>query len=397
MHLTFAFLHTLITFPVQINAQNSVNGDTVLHTAVRDVKDANIVRLLIEAKVDPNTMNYRFHSAMHSAMDKEINDIMSLLPQPVLDPDSPAPDPPKHLAVPSDVTPAATAAIRRFNAVHLGTDSIDRMGDHKIEKHIGHILSDSQDSGVPLHESMDMAKLKRQVTEVLLQKNSESESEETEYAQTPSPISPLSPGSDDDDDGQEFQDFGKMEFANTIKYNKLSLEDKMDEESKVKLKRVSLKNKNPFSKLRVTKQDNQDVRELLSYLEQLPELDGYLTKQVSEKIGAMNQKKWVHVTEEWVLWNDKSIALEFAEDGKISLEQRKQFDGVIQLHHIDEVGRTGKSGKKFMFKARYQVNYEMHHKTVVWKCHDRREREYWVNGLTQYVAFCKKVRKLYGL
>jgi len=180
-----------------------------------------------------------------------------------------------------------------------------------------------------------------------------------------------------------------------LEYRQLSMEEKMDDDAKQTLSKVNLKNKNPFSRVRVTKKDDKGLRALLTILEGLPELDGFLLRQLSKPPHSY-QKRWVYVTEEWFFWNGQRVATEFSEDGP-TLEERKQFDGFIHLKHVKDVSRTGKSGRKFMFQVRCKSGYKVHWKKVVWKCHDWKEREYWFNGLTQYVAYCKEVRRLYDL
>lgn len=181
-------------------------------------------------------------------------------------------------------------------------------------------------------------------------------------------------------------------------YSKLSMEQKMDEmpDAKHTLAKVNLKKKNPFSKVRVTKGDGKTVRALLREMEQLPELNGFLLKQTSKPPYSYH-KRWVYVTEKWILWNDRVVSTNFVDEQAPTLEERKRFKSAVNLNNIVVVQRTGKSGKKLMFKVRIKTHDKLKYRKVIFKCHSTRDRDYWCDGLTKYVHYCKEMKRLYGM
>ena len=109
-------------------------------------------------------------------------------------------------------------------------------------------------------------------------------------------------------------------------------------------------------------------------------------------------KRWVIVLETgWILWNERMISTNFSDEGAPSLEERSRFKGAINLKNVMTVDRTGKSGKKFALTVRFKTQSKLRYKKVVWKCHDERERDFWCDGLAQYVDYCKEIKRLYGL
>lgn len=328
-----------IAHGININDQNAMTGDTCLHTAVRAHQDFEIVQLLIDYEIDANIMNHEFATAVRIA--EELRNV---------------------------------AIIKFLSKYSIHLQAAKR--DESME----------ESSSTPLH-AMDDDAIDHYAQEIL--RNSHDGQEHTRNA-TLSESDPNLPSS-----LWGYQT--ASEYFSETEYANLTMEAKMDDVepgATTTLAKVNLKNTNPFSKVRVTKHDDSSVRQLMRDVEMLPELDGYLLKQTS-KPPYTYQKRWVHVTEEWLLWNDRMIDVNFNVDTGPTMEERKRFGGAVHLKNVMLVERTGKSGKKFMMKVRFKTGSKLHYRKIVWKCNEEEDRDYWCDGLAQYVAFCKEVRRLY--
>merc|ERR1719334_2718196 len=166
----------------------------------------------------------------------------------------------------------------------------------------------------------------------------------------------------------------------------------MAENDKQTLKRLKLKNKNPFSKVRVTQQESMSLTQNLRDLEQLPDLEGFLSKQTSKAPHTWH-KRWVLVTDDWLLWNDRIINVNIDPERGPTLEERKRFKGAVNMRNIVEVVRTGNSGRKFMVKVAYKTHEKLHERSVMWKCLNRQEREDWVLGLHKYLHYRDELKR----
>ena len=247
----------LLTCCRQINEQNTINGDTALHTAVRDIRDPDMVRLLIGFDIDPNIMNRQFHTPLRIAVEQRSYSIMDLLSKYSLD---------------LDVAARESSVSDESDHERVGS-----MTEHAVLRQAVSILN----VGSP---------------HLLSYPGSRSQSPRSQSPRSRSASCRSASG-----------------YLSEEEYGKLTMEEKMDEDAKHTITKVNLKNKNPFSKVRVTKQEGRGVKELMRDLEQLPELDGFLLKQTS-KPPYSYRKRWVHVTEEWVLWNDRQIGIDFTND-----------------------------------------------------------------------------------
>merc|ERR1719203_1261855 len=171
-------------------------------------------------------------------------------------------------------------------------------------------------------------------------------------------ISPHGPdfevGTPSDDTPREPGDVQEV----TRRTRSLTMEEKMDDEARETLRRLKLKNKNPFSKVKVTKQDSVSLTQSLREMEQLEDLNGFLMKQ-THKPPHNWHKRWVLVTDVWILWNDKVTASDFGDAGP-TIEDRKRFNGAVNMDNIVKVTRTGNSGRKFIVHIRYETHEKLH-------------------------------------
>jgi len=329
------------------------NGDTCLHVAVRK-RDQNLIRMLLKEGVY-HGVNINEQNAMtgdtclHTAVrDMQDTEMVQLLIDHEIDP---------NIMNNAFHTPLRIAVERRIY------DIMDILTKYALDLDAANRrYSTSSES---LHEHAVL----RHARSILVAG--------TPFAGSPPSLSPKSSG-----------------YLSEEEYAQLTMEEKMDDDTKSTLAKVNLKSKNPFSKVKVTKQEGHDVKMQLRELEQLPDLNGFLMKQTSKPPYSYH-KRWIFVTEEWFFWNDRMIDVNFESDRGPTYEERKRFSGAVHFKNIVEVKRTGKSGKKFVFKVRYKQADKLRYKKVLWKCLDETERDFWFNSLMQYVKYYKEVRRLY--
>lgn len=363
---------------VDLNAQNSVNGDTALHTAVKGSLDGDesIVRVLMEYEMDTHIMNTDFVSALHIAVEHRQYEVMDLLSKYALDLETASYGSSTPSTAGGDARDAVDAEVddEKKNGGIFSLRSLKSCKSMQLLQSLGPVDDDSDDSVDP--ELVPMFSGRASVNGI------------ENFAETL-----LSANTLDTLEGLEGSGQWGEGILSETEYEKLTIEERMDEDAKYQLTKLNLKNKNPFSKLKVTKQDGQEMSALMRALAQLPDLDGFLLKQTSRPPYSY-RKRWVIVLDGWFLWNDTQIAANFDEDEGPTAEERKRFKGAVNLNNVMEVGKTGKSGRKFVFKVRFKTHEKLRYQRVLWKCHDEPERDYWCSGLQQYVDYCKEVKKL---
>merc|ERR1719433_157667 len=110
----------------------------------------------------------------------------------------------------------------------------------------------------------------------------------------------------------------------------------------------------------------------------LPELKAFLQKNN----GVKWQKRWVVVKEQYMLWNDVMRNVDNVSNEK----ERRKWKNYVDITQIGEIKEmeNDKAHRSFTFEDTGGSGKE-----YVWKCANRRERQYWIEGI-------KKYQKYYG-
>lgn len=192
---------------------------------------------------------------------------------------------------------------------------------------------------------------------------------------------------DDTDERYRGSTYGSKTGNNYYDVKKPSNADKEngqnepDELSKnVALRANQVARRNPFSKLqrRPTELAKTIIKENLDQ-KPLPQLEAWLEKRKPGGVVPTYQKRWIVVKGAHMLWSAKQRSIVNDADRK----ERKKFNGSIHLGTIEAIqGIHTNADNKFMVKARDAKKGAM--REYVFRCTNRRERDFWVQGLKEH-------------
>jgi len=157
-----------------------------------------------------------------------------------------------------------------------------------------------------------------------------------------------------------------------------SLSGKSRAESEAELARLRVTANSPFTKL--GHQNPEKVRDVLSgHHKPLPTLEAWLEKKKPGGMVPTYQRRWIVVRGAHMLWSSKQRSITNDADRK----ERKKFNGAIHLMTIEQVaGVRTNANNKFMVKAKDAKRSAM--REYVFRCTNKRERDFWVMGLKEH-------------
>eukprot|EP01084_Bolivina_argentea_P135498 238747_1 len=108
----------------------------------------------------------------------------------------------------------------------------------------------------------------------------------------------------------------------------------------------------------------------------LPNLEAWLEKRKPGGVVPTYQKRWIVVKGAHMLWSSKQRQIINDSDRK----ERKKFNGSIHLQTIETISSVKTTNNtKFMVKAKDAKKGSM--REYIFRCQNKRERDFWVNGL----------------
>ena len=180
----------------------------------------------------------------------------------------------------------------------------------------------------------------------------------------------------------------------------------------LKLSKITKENpfRSRFRKANVAAQRDHIARGyeiLLRKKNKLPKLKSCLEKQ-RPKPPFQWQKRWLVVVDDYLLWSDteisninntnnnNSINADNGFSRSLSAEDRMKFNGNLKINSIVSVIIPMEPDQNkicFMLKAKNKRNSDGTLREYLWKCGNRKERDRWVNGLTEHIKFYKEAGK----
>mmetsp|Transcript_39687 Transcript_39687/g.64956 ORF Transcript_39687/g.64956 Transcript_39687/m.64956 type:complete len:471 (+) Transcript_39687:556-1968(+) len=328
-----------INHDISPDAFNSMNGETALHTAVR-IRDLKAVALLCNFGADVNAANKQFETPITIAQDNHDDDIIELL----------APD---------------TQQIIRDNTLQTGNKAKSDDDDDDVTRLDSHImLNDDLDDVLDGDDVVGVAPLKPR----------NSWRKQLADIDKDSAVVAL----------VNHQQNGDVRDVNEFVPTPIS--QRLDDDEKFRMSVYKVARTNPFSKLKRdnTKKTLQQIHEIAGAKSNLPLLEAWLEKkQVTMPYNW--QKRWVKVTESYILWSDVQRDIVNSKSAK----ERKKWNNDINIMTIAEVKAvtTGKTQRKFIITTQSAKK----RRDYLWKAATKQDRDFWVLGLRRYVAHFKDV------
>jgi len=160
-----------------------------------------------------------------------------------------------------------------------------------------------------------------------------------------------------------------------------SLSGKNRAQSEAELARLKITANSPFTKLGHPKNaDRKHITDIVSaHQKPLPTLEAWLEKKKPGGMVPTYQRRWIVVRGAHMLWSSKQRTITNDADRK----ERKKFNGAIHLMTIEQVaGVRTNANNKFMVKAKDAKRSAM--REYVFRCTNKRERDFWVMGLKEH-------------
>mmetsp|Transcript_67445 Transcript_67445/g.60583 ORF Transcript_67445/g.60583 Transcript_67445/m.60583 type:complete len:470 (+) Transcript_67445:27-1436(+) len=150
--------------------------------------------------------------------------------------------------------------------------------------------------------------------------------------------------------------------------------------SEVALRANQIARSNPFTGFgrRPTALAHKIVKDHLKQ-KPLPKLEAWLEKRKPGGVVPTYQKRWIIVKGAHMLWSSKQRAIKNDADRN----ERKKFNGSIHLMTIEAIQPIEtNANNKFMVKAKDAKKGSM--REYVFRCTNKRERDFWVQGLKEH-------------
>merc|ERR1719295_27933 len=331
------------------------NGDNALHSAVRN-KYPRLAFFLLTQGVGVNVQNIvSQESALHLAVRNKDHKIVELLLNWDADPNTMNLDKQTPISIAQDFSDdqgLMDVLLEARAKLHGNANAVDTTTPDVDEDE----LPDLRQKTTSMR--MDAWTAKRQIRTP--------ESESADSAESESSVAPVvGSGYEDDTDGANYTE----------------------------LQKVTLKSKNPFTKLgrQKTVEAKKVIKDALKD-KPLPKLESWLEKKKPGGVAPTYQKRWVSNKGAHLLWSSKQRTI----TNDANREERKKFNGSIHLTTIEKVSPIQTSANnKFMVKAKDAKN-DNEMREYVFRCNNKRERDFWCFGLKEHMHRYRKVMQYLG-